>query len=1294
MRKLLILFTLLLSASLAVQAGIRSEAEAQAIAAKHFAQRTNVTSPSLSFVPQKALQRLALKGKNLNQKQALATPYYIYNNAGGGFIIISGSDQMQPVMAYSEQGSISADPALLPDGLRYWLGFAAEAAAYIEQHPKAAIKAKTSSYAKDYEPLLGNIRFNQDSPYNDQCPSGTYTGCMATAMAQVMAYYKQPTQPKGYVSTTYGGRTYSADLSQETYDWNKILPTYKGGKGSVDERAEVAKLHYHVGLSLHMQYGENGSGSVSTMYPTALRENFGYNKNVVLLNRDGFTYGQWVNILLDELEAKRPIIYCGACSDGSGHAFVLDGYRASDGFFHVNWGWEGMSDGYYDVCLLNPQQTGIGATLSSGFTTYQDATINVTPDPYAVTKYYLPLQPFGSQGNITSTTGTVQLGQQANLAFEYICNMNDKSFYGEYGALIVNAKGEEVTRVKAGTVNAQAATLASNKHAEYSGGRWTIPTNLQEGDYRVYIYVQESGRDEYAILHTAINTPNYVNMNVKDGIATLVLDLHTPTGLTASDWSFQKGDVAYGSQGISCTVTNSGDEVEHGGLLVQIDVPNQLTQRFSTEDFHLLPGESRQVTFPLLCNEYGEYRIRSLELNRYNAIGLAPIVEPNSLTFNVNRSAAETVRLLNNRLAEVQSILSNCRASGNYPDAACNTLQGIIDEIKGTSTAGLSIDEVQALIDRLNAALVEFYKSIQTGQEASYWSYIGDKEVDTSWCPGGTSTVYFGISIPESELTPYIGGQLTGLSCLFGQNRWYTFSGDDLVLRLMLFEYDGSGPGERILATTDTFSPQNYGIYDDYLFNEPYVIDGTGLFCVIEMAAKYAGYYGAMGASNQCTMPGALWMNNGNGWEDMYYTYGSQAAGIAVKAIIMGGSSVVDAKLTNIKANAVTVGEDITISGKIQNLSTSALEEYELTWSHDDDGLTGSKSFTQHLGAGSSTDFAITIPGFATAKRHNVRLAVSKVNGQPDAIADNSTIDVPVVVTSHKFTRNVVLEENTGTWCGFCPRGIAAIEYMKEKYGTQFIPISIHTRPDGVAEPLASEDVEQVYAPLLLGLSSAPSALIDRKESLYTQMDKASVEQFFQKELESCNANITCKAIYDEKKGKISVDTETEFSYDFSGADYRITYVVLEDKLGPYQQQNYYAGGGYGACDGWEKMSSVVRITYDDVARALVPSYTGQQGSIPSTVKADEIYKYTYTFYMPFNVTNADNVRIAALIIDPTTGEIVNACQTPLVKGDLTGIDELSTVNSQLSTRYDLTGRRINGATRGITLQQGRKVIK
>lgn len=1289
MRRILFLLSLVLAASLSTQANVRTEAEAQSLAFKHFAQRTNVTSPSLTLIPQRATQRLALKGKNTKSLKALATPYYIYNNADGGFIVISGTDCMDPVMAYSDKGSISTDPALLPDGLRYWLGFAAEAAAYIEQNPKAAIKAKAGSYSKNYEPLLGNISFNQNSPYNDQCPNGTYTGCMATAMSQVMAYHKAPEHGYGTVSTTYGGRTYSADLSQTTYNWDNILPTYKGGKGSPEQRAEVAKLHYHVGLSLHMEYGDNSSGSVSTMYTTALRDKFGYNKNAVLLNRDGYSYGQWVNILLGELEAKRPIIYDGVCNDG-GHAFVLDGYRASDGFFHVNWGWEGMSDGYYDVCLLNPQETGIGATLSSGFTTYQDAMVNVTPDPNADTKYYLPVQPFGGQGNITCTTGPVQLGQQANLAFENICNMTDKSFYAEYGALIKNLKGEEVARIKAGTASAQASTMSSNKHLDYSGGRWTVPADLQNGDYLVYIYMQESGRDDYAVLQTAIATPNFVHMTVKDGTATFVLDKASPTGLTASDWSFQKGDIAYGSQGLSCTITNSGDEVEHGGLLVQIDVPNQLTQRFSIEDFHLLPGESRQVSFPVLCNEYGEYRIRSLELNRYNAIGLAPIIEPNSLTFSVSRSAAETIKLLNNRLSEVQSILSNCRASGNYPEATCNTLQGIIDEIKSTSTTGLSIAEVQALLDRLNAALVEFYKSIQTGHEASYWSYIGDKEVDTSWCPGGTSTIYFGISIPESELTPYIGGQLTGLNCLFGQNRWYTFSGDDLVLRLMLFEYNGTGPGERILATTDTFSPQNYGVYDDYLFNEPYIIDGTGLFCVIEMAAKYAGYYGAMGASNQCTMPGALWMNNGNGWEDMYYTYGSQAAGLAVKAIIMGGSSVVDAKLTNIKANAVTIGEDITISGKIQNLSTSALEEYELTWSHDDDGLSGRKSFTQHLGAGSSTDFSITIPGFATAKRHNVRLAVSKVNGQPDAIADNSTVDVPVVVTSHKFTRNVVLEENTGTWCGFCPRGIVAIEYMKEKYGSQFIPISIHTENDIMAD----DYLQNTYAPLLLGLSSAPSGLIDRKDALYTQMDKSSVEQFFKKELESCNANITCKATYDEKTRKISVDTETEFSYDFSGADYRITYVVLEDKLGPYQQQNYYAGGGYGACDGWEKMSSVVRITYDDVARALVPSYTGQRGSIPATVKADEIYKYTYTFSMPSNVSNPDNVRIAALIIDPATGEIVNACQAPLVKGDLTDIEGLSTINSQPSTLYDLTGRRINGATRGITLQQGRKVIR
>lgn len=1286
MRRLFPFLAFAMLITLSIEANTRTETEAQAIAAQYFARHSS-TAAQFTLMPQATARRLQLAGKNKLPKK-LSTPYYIYNKEGGGFVIVSGSDCLPPVIAHSDHGTIAASAAALPDGLRYWLGFVADAAEYVEQHPEAALTAAdlASDYRKDYAPLLGVISFNQNSPYNDQCPEDTYTGCMATAMAQVMAYHKYPNHGEGYVSVNYNGRSYGVNLADYTYDWSKILPTYKGWQGTADERAEVAKLHYHVGLSLHMEYGEEASGSVSTMYTTALRDRFGYNRNTILINRDGYTYGEWIDILLGEFEAKRPVIYDGVCNDG-GHAFVIDGYRASDGFFHVNWGWEGMSDGYYDITLLNPQQTGIGATLSSGFTTYQDAVINITPDADAPTKYYLPVQPFGGQGNITTTTGTVELGQQARLSFENICNMTDKSFSAEYGALILNLQGEEVARIPAGTASAGASTMSSNKHVDAYGGYWTVPADLRDGDYTVYIYMKESSRDDYAVLRTAINTPNFVRLSVKDGTATFTLDEHTPTGLKASDWSFQLGDIAYGTEGISCTMTNEGSEVEHGSLRIQVDVPNQLSRNYQIAPVRLLPGESRKVEFPILCNEYGDYRIRSMELARHNSSGLASIVPPGSLTFSVQRTAEETVRQLNSRLDKVQGILNNSRASGNYPDEACSTLQAVIDDTRRTPTDGLSADAVKALIDQLNAALLAFYKSLNTSEaETTYWSYIGTNRANTSWCPGGTSPVYFGISIPAHELAPYIGGQITGLRCLFGQNRWYTFTGDDLRLRIFLFDYDGSYPGDRILASSDEFSPENYAVYDNYLFSEPYTIDGSGLFCVVEMTAKYASYFGAMGASKETIMPGACWLNNGNGWEDLYYTYGSEASGLAIQTIIVGGTSVIDAKLSGIKSTPVAIGEDITLTGKLQNISAAPIEEYELSWSHDGEGLSSTKSFTQHIEVGSSVDFSLTIPGFETAKLHNVRLSVTKVNGQPDAIADNSTVDVPVAVTARKYARNVVLEEVTGTWCGFCPRGFAAIDYMKENYGTQFIPISIHT-DDPMAFP------NQRYAPLLVGLSTAPSGLINRNSSLYTSMDLAVVERFYKQEQASCIADISCTATYDASSDEVTVVTSTEFGYDFTQADYRIAYVVLEDNVGPYAQQNFYAGGSQGYMYGWESKAATVRMTYDDVARDLLPAYTGLEGSVPSTVAGGETYAHSHTFQLPLNVDNPDNVRIVALLLNPTTAEIINACQSNLVHSDITSLPSPLTVPNQPSTSYDLQGRTVKDGYRGIYLKQGRKVI-
>lgn len=1301
------IYNLLLAAALMAtatnaMAEQRTESEARLLAKQYinaqstFAARMHAAA-DLQLVQQNALKRQAHKAKAQTADAAsatLATPYYVYNLTGGGYVVVSGTTALEPVIGYSEQGTITPE-GTLPDGLRYWLGYAAEAAAYAEQHPEAVAPhpakaarhgvtpgmnyAKGIDYNKDIAPLLenspiGNIQWGQDAPYYDQCPMKggrrCYTGCMATAMSQVLAYHQYP----------------------KNYDWAEILPTYKGGKGTATQKSEVARLNHDVGVALNMEYGTDQSGSVSTQYSKALRDQFGIHENVALINRDDFTYGEWMDILLSEFMAGRPVIYDGVSNDG-GHAFVIDGYRAKDGFVHVNWGWEGMSDGYYNIILLNPQETGIGAVLSSGFTSYQDAVVGIEPDHQKQVNYYCPLQGYGMQGELVIGTGYAELAKgdrQGYISFSNIPNMKGEAFSGTFGALFIDKDGKEVARVKAGTVSATASTMNSNPHATPSGGYYTIPT-LPDGVYRVYCYVEDNASHQWAVLRTAIDKPNFCTMTQKDGRAFFEISQHHPTGLEVVEWSFDTTSPQYGTMGITVTIQNNGKEIEYGSYALSVDVPNQLSRNFYDEFHRLLPGESEKVTFPVLLNEYGEYSIRALNLYRLNGGGSADIVEPFKVKFRVDRTLSELIQLLNAYISETQSILDKGRLSGNYPTEACDAFQKVIDEVKAASTGTLDVATINALIQKLDDATVVFYQSLSSSADKTYWGYVDGKKssVDQGWCPGGPKPVYCGISINESDLSAYIGGQIIGLRCQFGTDRWGPWKVDDIFGKVFLLDYDGSYPGDHILATSQEFNPHPYGDYAEYLFDQPYTIGAGGVLCVAEVTTpKGGGYYTAMGACKSVTTPGACWLNNGGGWEDLYYTYGNQACGVAIQAIIVGGGSVTDGKLTNLSAQSVAVNQEITINGTFQNLSSDGISSYELQWTKDN-GQTGTKTISAKVGPAASNTFSLAVPGFGDAKLHNITVSVKALDGKADQIADNSTVTVQVPVTARNYIRNVVCEEGTGTWCMWCPRGIVAFETMKEKYGDRFIGVSIHTGND----PLAYNGAN--YTPLTsLYLSSAPSGLINRKPSCFTQMDPKEVETIFLKESEQCIAAVEAKAYYDEATRTVTVVSETEFGYDFSGANYRLSYLVLEDQLGKYPQTNGYSGGRNGAMGGWEDKLSTVMWTYDDVLREQLPAFDGKAGSIPSSVVGGQKYKYSYSFALPANVKDPANVRIAVLILDPTTvpAEIVNAVQTKLVT-DAEGIDTVLAPTDTTAPTYDLQGRRVTTKS-GLTIQSGRKQLR
>lgn len=388
----LLLFAGSLLMPMVVMAGPRSFQQAKAIAEKQAA-LLGVT------IDQKAMAKVRKQGDkaemNLSQQS-----YYVFPNANSkGFTIVSGDDRLPEIVGYSSQGSY--DENNLPEGFvsfmeayqnlynKVNLGDAealknlAEIKAW--RNKKNASAASTSAVA----PLLGNIEWDQTSPYNNMCPKYdsvhvAATGCVATAMAQVMAYYKYPKQLKadipGYVNRWNGIPMEIPTITQEegVYDWDNMLPKYnKEANATQQQKDAVAKLMYHCGAAVRMSYGPESGAAVSS---SKLAKYFGYDADLMMdLNRSTFTLDKWMQIIDTELAACRPVLYSGQASDG-GHQFICDG-KDGEGLYHINWGWSGSQNGYFDLSLLNPEKGSTGSGNSTeGYNRLCSMTIGIAPD--------------------------------------------------------------------------------------------------------------------------------------------------------------------------------------------------------------------------------------------------------------------------------------------------------------------------------------------------------------------------------------------------------------------------------------------------------------------------------------------------------------------------------------------------------------------------------------------------------------------------------------------------------------------------------------------------------------------------------------------------------------------------------------------------------------------------------------------------------------------------------------------------------------------------------------------------
>lgn len=389
--------------------------------------------------------------KNLRSDKTNNAPYYAFN-LEQGYVIVSGDDEMTELVGYAENGFFDAEN--VPPQMQLWLdGYAEYVAAVQSGKAKARKILLSDSPSVVVEPLV-TTKWNQDAPFNNFAPEYTddnnntqrcATGCAATAMAQIMKFHNWPEQGVGHYSYEHQSfGTISSNFSEHVYDWTNMIDRYNNGEYSNVQADAVALLMKDCGVSLNMNYGPVSGASIYS-YTPAFKNYFRYSSRTV--NRSGCETAEFTRIITDELQEGRPIIYCGTGEDG-GHAFVVDGYDTNY-FLHVNWGWGGYSDGYFDMNYMDPAGLGIGG--GSGAFKWNQGIVLARPlkdgvEPYEFIQQLCFVLFNDVQGGIfCEQEMPANKGDDVTILLRNTANLSGESFFGSLNVGVFDNSGALVT---------------------------------------------------------------------------------------------------------------------------------------------------------------------------------------------------------------------------------------------------------------------------------------------------------------------------------------------------------------------------------------------------------------------------------------------------------------------------------------------------------------------------------------------------------------------------------------------------------------------------------------------------------------------------------------------------------------------------------------------------------------------------------------------------------------------------------------------------------------------------------
>ena len=430
---------------------------------------------------------------------------FVFNSTDEGFVLVSAEDNARAVLGYSDEGTFDANN--IPENMQFWLKMyademrsATEAKGKVNRREAKGERLEAKGERREAEeeayptiaPLLGETIWGQGEPFNNMCPQigneRAVTGCVATALSQIMYIHKYPTKGIGSHSykTETEGLTVSANFGNTTYDWANMIPNYKDSYTTTQANA-VATLMHHVGVAADMDYTVDGSGAVSSIALAAITEYFGYNKSINVLPKDFMKEEDILQEVASDLQLGRPVYVSGSTVNQEGHAFVCDGMQ-SDGYLHINWGWYGVANGYFALSALAPEVQGTGGSASNlAFT--EGVCIYSNIKPIAGSE----AMPLVTVDKLTRTSSdAISKTTAVGFSLENFTSTGIATAAGTVTYFIYNSAGEVVNKVEIGTFELDPGYY----YTEPIKLSQQLPSSLTQGEYELEIrYTADNGKD-------------------------------------------------------------------------------------------------------------------------------------------------------------------------------------------------------------------------------------------------------------------------------------------------------------------------------------------------------------------------------------------------------------------------------------------------------------------------------------------------------------------------------------------------------------------------------------------------------------------------------------------------------------------------------------------------------------------------------------------------------------------------------------------------------------------------------